>query len=85
MALGCYPHRGSNTESGDENSLSPPIVTRGLAAASVTANSWLREKRTGRAAYRRSLDRDTLEVAVLLVVFQCAPRYFSTFRYRAVV
>ena len=85
MPLGCYQYRGSDTESGDENSLSPPIVTRGLAAASAAANAWLRENRTGRAAYWRSLDLDTLEVAVLLVVFQRAPRYSSVYRYRAVV
>ena len=59
---------GSDTESNEE---------AGSPAAAVA-------QQARRVAYWRSADRDTLEAAVVLVVFQRAARYFGAYRYRVV-
>ncbi len=60
---------GSDTESNEEG---------GSPAAAAVA------QQARRVAYWRSADRDTLEAAVVLVVFQRAARYFGAYRYRVV-
>lgn len=79
-ASGCQ-NGGSDTAS-DEEAL---ICNPGLAAASAAAVARLGEPQGARVAHWRSADRDTLEAAVVLVVFQRAARYFGVCRYRVVV
>ena len=64
---------GSDTASDEEGAGPTPV-----------ANARRTETPMGRVAYWRSADRDTLEAAVVLVVFQRAARYFGAYRYRFV-
>jgi|SaaInlV_125m_DNA_1040241.scaffolds.fasta_scaffold00668_3 hypothetical protein len=76
---------GSDTASDEEGLAATLVAHPGLAAANAAAVARLGEPQARPVAYWRSADRDTLEAAVVLVVFQRAARYFGVYRYRVVV